>query len=213
MLNFPLLKRKILNNGALVISLLKLRPLLAKIGEGSIVIDCGANVGDITNQFAKTGATVYSFEPDPAAFARLEKRFKDFPNVILHQKAVWIENTEIPFYFHESRSEDELELTVSSSVISNKSNVSESNKVMVEAIDLVAFINDLDAKIALIKIDVEGAEIEILKHILAQETYKKFELAVVETHETKIPGHVEEVANIKAILEEKGVENVKLNWI
>jgi hypothetical protein len=84
---------------------------------------------------------------------------------------------------------------------------------MVEAIDLVAFINDLDAKIALIKIDVEGAEIEILKHILAQETYKKFELAVVETHETKIPGHVEEVANIKAILEEKGVDNVKLNWI
>ena len=213
MINFPLLKRKILNNGALVISLLKLRPLLAKIEEGSIVIDCGANVGDITNQFAKKGATVYSFEPDPAAFARLEKRFKDFPNVILHQKAVWIENTQIPFFFHESRSENELELTVSSSIISNKSNVSESNKVMVKAIDLVAFIDNLDAQVALIKIDVEGAEIEILKHILEKETYKKFDLALVETHETKISGHVEEVAKIKAILEEKGVDNVKLNWI
>jgi FkbM family methyltransferase len=213
MINFPLLKRKILNNGALLISLLKLRPLLAIIGEGSIVIDCGANVGDITNQFAKTGATVYSFEPDPAAFARLEKRFKDLPNVILHQKAVWIENTQIPFFFHEARSGNELELTVSSSVISNKSNVSNTNKVMVEAIDLVAFIDNLKAQVALIKIDVEGAEIEILKQILEKETYKKFDLAVVETHETKIPGHVEEVAKINAILKEKGVENIKLNWI
>ena len=213
MLNFPLLKRKILNNGALVISLLKLRPLLAKIGEGSIVIDCGANVGDITNQFAKTGATVHSFEPDPAAFARLEKRFKDVSNVILHQKAAWIEDTQIPFFFHEARSENELELTVSSSVIGNKSNVSNTNKVMVDAIDLVAFIENLNTQIALIKIDVEGAEIEILKHILEKETYKKFDLAVVETHETKIPGHVEEVAQIKVMMQERGVENVRLNWI
>ena len=213
MLNFPLLKRKILNNGALFISLLKLRPLLAKIGEGSIIIDCGANVGDITNQFAKTGATVYSFEPDPAAFARLEKRFKGVSNVTLYQKAVWIEETQIPFYFHEARSGDELELTVSSSVVSNKSNVSDTNKVMVHAIDLVAFIESLNAPIALMKIDVEGAEIEILNHILEKETYKKFDLAVVETHETKIPGHVEEVAKINAILKAKGVENIKLNWI
>jgi len=213
MISFPLLKRKILNNGALFISLLKLRPLLSKIGKDSIVIDCGANVGDITNQFAKTGATVYSFEPDPAAYAKLEKRFKDSPNVILHQKAVWIEETQIPFFFHEARTENELELTVSSSLISNKSNVSNTNKVMVDTIDLVAFIENLDKRITLIKIDVEGAEIEILKHILEKEVYKKFDLAVVETHETKIPGHVEEVAKIKVMLEKKGIENIKLNWI
>ncbi len=213
MFNFPVLKRKILNNGALLISLFKLRPLLAKIGPGSVVIDCGANIGDITAQFAKTGATVHSFEPDPLAFGRLTKRFSDTENITLHNKAVWIEDTEIPFYFHKDRTEADVELTVSSSVIGDKVNVSETQKVMVQAVDLTAFIEKMNSRVALLKVDIEGAEIELLHKIIESGIYQKIDLAVVETHETKIPGHKEKVAEIKQILAEKGIENIKLNWI
>lgn len=213
MLNFPVLKRKVLNKGALFISLFKLRPLLADIKRGSIIIDCGANIGDITAQFTKTGAKVYSFEPDPLAFGHLQKRFEDKENISLFQQAVWIEDTQIPFYFHKDRKAEEMELTVSSSIVDNKNNINDAQKIMIEAIDLVAFIESLDAPVALLKIDIEGAEIELLHKIIASEIYKKINLAVVETHESKIPGHIEKVAKIKQLLKEKNIDNIKLNWI
>lgn len=207
------LKRKVLNQGALWISLFKLRPLLRNINSDSIVIDCGANVGDITAQFAKTGATVYSFEPDPTAFTILKRRFEHSPNVHLFNQAVWVENTKLSLFFHADRQGGQKEFTVSSSVYDNKVNVDASNKTETQAIDLAEFIHQLGKKVSLIKIDVEGAEIDILKDFIKKETYKKFDLAVVETHETKIPGHVEEVKNLERVFAEKDIRNIKLNWI
>ena len=36
---------------------------------GNIVIDCGANVGDVASRLARSGATIYAFEPQPDCFA------------------------------------------------------------------------------------------------------------------------------------------------
>jgi len=212
-MKFSLLKRKVLNKGALYISLFKLRPLLKGLNSTSIVIDCGANIGDITNKFASTGAQVHAFEPDPQAFSILAKRFANTQNVHLNNAAVWVEDTTLDLHFHEDSDGDSEEFTVSSSVISNKLNVSQSNTVAVKAIDLVAFLQQFDQNIAVLKMDVEGAEIEILDRIITSEVYKKVDLMLVETHETKIPGHQEAVAHLKQKLAEKSIDHVKLNWI
>jgi len=61
--------------------------------------------------------------------------------------------------------------------------------------------------------DIEGAEIEVIQHIIKQETYKKVDLVLVETHENKIPGHDEKVKRLKQLLTSKNIQNIKLNWI
>lgn len=212
-MNLSLLKRKLLNKGALYISLVKLRPLLKRLNSEAIVIDCGANIGDITHKFASTGATVHSFEPDPTAFAILTKRFANHSKIHLHNAAVWIENTTLDLHFHQDSDGAAEEFTVSSSVISNKVNVSQTKTMAVKAIDLIEFIGQFDQNVAILKMDIEGAEIEILHKMIAAEAYKKVDLMLVETHETKIPGHQAAVAEIKQILQEKGIDSIKLNWI
>lgn len=77
------LKRRLSNRSYAVFD-----QMLEQIGAGDIVIDLGANVGEITQQMAATGATVHAFEPDPETFTHLQNATKELGNVVLHQAAV-----------------------------------------------------------------------------------------------------------------------------
>lgn len=71
-------------------SALKMRDhvAFANIGPGDLVIDCGANMGHITQMLADKGAEVHAFEPNPDAFKILQKRFEGSPAVRLFPEAV-----------------------------------------------------------------------------------------------------------------------------
>ena len=211
-MNFSLAKRIVLNKGALWLSYIKLVPILRKLNKDSIVIDCGANVGDITRQFAGTGATVHAFEPDPLAFNILKSRFLNNPKVILHNQGVWDRESELAFYTHKDQQAEDVAYTVGSSIMSNKMNIDQEKKQMIQVINLSDFIKKT-GKVNVIKLDVEGAEIGILFNILKEETYKLFDMMYVETHETKIPGQHAELAAIRQIMKDKNVTNIKLNWL
>lgn len=208
-----LIKRKILNTGALCLSQIKLLPLLLRLNKNSVVIDCGANVGHITSLLARTGATVYAFEPDPVAFELLQQRVKNKKNVTIIKKGVWNKNTFLSLFRHTDTRNNEADFTVGSSIIQSKTNVDASKTQKIEVIDLVEFIQGLGKKISLIKLDVEGAETEILKKILETKAYTLFDLMYVETHETKIPGQKESLNGIIKEMAAKGVKNIKLNWL
>jgi FkbM family methyltransferase len=212
-MKLKLLNRIILNKGALWLSYLKLIPIVRKLTKESIVIDCGANIGDITKKFAATGATVHAFEPDPLAFDLLKRRFETRPNVILYKKGVWDKETDITLFTHKDQQNHELAYTVGSSIISNKINIDQGKKQTIQVIDLSDFIIKLGKRVNLIKLDVEGAETAILQKIINDETYRLFDMMYVETHETKIPGQVQELNSIKQIMKEKNITNIKLNWL
>src|ERR1700692_1145388 len=59
-----------------------------RVNPGSLIIDCGANIGDITSTFARTGAEVYAFEPNPVCFSILSKRFSASPNIKCFNRGV-----------------------------------------------------------------------------------------------------------------------------
>lgn len=203
-----------MNRGVFFISYIRLKSVLKGLSENSVVIDCGANVGDISLLFAKTKAKVFAFEPDPLAFQVLKQRTKGFSNITCFQKAVGTANGTTKMFFHKERAQnDHKTYSVSSSIIGEKANIDTGNYIKIEIIDLTEFIDSLDTRVALIKMDVEGAETEILEKIIEQETYKKVDLLLVETHETKIPRHDEKVARLKDLLKTKNIQNIKLNWI
>ena len=100
-----------------------------------------------------------------------------------------------------------------SSIIAEKINVRTEGGRSIEVIDLVAFIQAQNRKIDLIKLDVEGAEIEILHRIIATKTWNLFEKMYVETHETKIPSQKKDLEIIRKQLLQNNITNIKLDWI
>jgi FkbM family methyltransferase len=212
-MRWSLIKRKVLNAGAILISFVKLIPDLLSLGKRSIVIDCGANVGHISKLFSLTGARVIAFEPDPIAFARLSRRCGKKKNITCIQKGVWDKNTTIQLYTHKESHGDEADFTVGSSIIADKVNVSIDRSQNIEVIDLVDYMQNQNQKIDLVKLDVEGAEIDILKKIINTDAYHLFDRMYVETHETKIPSQVKELEWINQEMKKKGIKNIRLNWI
>jgi FkbM family methyltransferase len=212
-MRWALLKRQVLNAGAIAISYFKLLPDLFRLGKNSLVLDCGANVGHISKLFSLTGATVYAFEPDPVAFKKLVYRCRNKKNITCIRKGVWDKNATIQLYMHKESKEGETSFTVGSSIVADKINVDPAKMQSIEVIDLVAFMLEQPKKIDLVKLDVEGAEIEILKRVLATEAYHLFDRMYVETHETKIPSQAKELELIKQEMKDKGVKNIRLNWV
>ena len=80
-------------------------------------------------------------------------------------------------------------------------------------VDLARFVARLGRRVDVLKLDVEGAEIGILKRMLAEGTPARIGLMLVETHETKIPGQRAEVEALRRELAVRGIYNIRLNWI
>lgn len=120
---------------------------------GDIVIDIGAGIGEFTRWCADTGATVIAFEPDPLAFACLERNTVALPEVRIYPYALWKERTNL-------RLHGSLDTTESSLIEDGKAN---SRNADVEAwtLDGLEFLTRL-AMIDLMKIDGEGVEPEII---------------------------------------------------
>jgi FkbM family methyltransferase len=187
--------------------------ILTNLKPGGIAIDCGANVGDIAVKLAKTGIRVFAFEPNPYAFKKLHSRINGFHNLTCVNKGVWDRNTTTRLYFHQDAANNDEFWSFASSIFSAKNNVDSDHSVNVELIDLTEFIEKLDQPIDFLKIDIEGAECEVLEKFLQKDLQNKVKLTVVETHDSKIPGLKVKTDRIRQTIKDKGVTNIKLSWL
>ena len=187
--------------------------ILGDISANDICIDCGANVGKITQLIADTGATVHAFEPNPFAFKKLQERFRDNDKVICYNMGVLDRKTSIPLYLHVNSDEDEVLWSTGSSMLEFKSNVDNNKKVMVETVDLDEFIINLGSDVRFVKMDVEGVEIEIINKLIDSNTIQKIGFLVAETHEHKIPELVDPTQKLRERLVNDKIDNVDLDWI
>ncbi|NIA69074.1 FkbM family methyltransferase [Pelagibius litoralis] len=184
----------------------------ARLGPGDIAIDCGANVGRFTLPLARSGATVYAFEPNPDAFDRLSQDLAAFDNVQLHQKAVAEAAGTMKLYLHEFAEDDPLKWSTGSSLLAFKGNVREDTFVSVEVVDLAAFMAQLDKPVALLKMDIEGAEVAVLERLLERGLENRIGQAFVEVHDRKMPELAERTNRLRALLRKRGLTNFDLNW-
>ena len=130
-----------------------------------IFIDCGAHCGESILEAKKrfgNETKIYSFEANTNLTNALIDHFKDDNNVKIENKAVWIEDSFIEFYLSTSWSDG-------SSLYSEKisGGVSKNISLKVPCIDLDSFINSFDKDdYIILKLDVEGAEYEILNKLI-----------------------------------------------
>lgn len=121
--------------------------------EGDVVVDIGAGIGEFTLWCAEAGAQVVAFEPDPLAYACLERNVAAIPNVHIVSCALWKERADL-------RLHGSVDTTESSLIEDGKSNARYAD---VEAwpLDQLDFLVRLPV-IDFMKVDGEGVEPEIL---------------------------------------------------
>lgn len=121
--------------------------------EQARILDCGANIGLSVIYLKKLcpGARIIAFEPDPANYALLTKNIRSFElqDVELQEAAIWKENTTLHFSSAGS---------MGSSIDTNGS----TNGVQVKAVRLKDF---LQSPVDFLKIDIEGAEYEVIRDV------------------------------------------------
>jgi len=130
-------------------------------------VDVGAHIGSHSLRAAKVGEEVIAIEPNPESFAMLMKNIKDnnFHNITAYNTALWSSEEELI-----------LQLDQGSSTIYHDSN--ERPKVKVKAVPL----DKLKLKkINLLKIEVEGEEVEVLKE--SAETLNRVDKIIIEVRE------------------------------
>lgn len=207
---FAKLRRKAWADGLLDGVAIGLRP-------GDVVLDCGANMGDVTARLVDSGATIHAFEPDPDCFAHLSRRFAGQANVVLHNAAVGVRPDRLALYRGVSASGSLASASVRNTLLPGARGVDEADCVMVEVLDLPAFIRDLLAttpRIAFAKIDIEGAEIELLTRLHEDGLLDRIGMTVAETHEKKFRHLADDFARLRALIAAHYQPTaVSLDWI
>ncbi len=119
-----------------------------------VIVDLGANVGDtaIFYSILFPEAKIFSVEPNPAVWEKLEKNTEKFPNIKICKYAVSDKTGKIDLYFGDSH--------LGSSIKSREQN---KNSVEVEVYSLEDFykkenLEKISEKIDILKFDIEGAE-------------------------------------------------------
>jgi FkbM family methyltransferase len=180
---------------------------------GDIAIDCGANLGAITRIMAAHGATVHAFEPNPDAFAHLSRACAGQGHIHLHPAAVLDKPGQMTLHLHMNYDRNPERFSSGSSLIAEKRNVDATRGVTVPVIDLCAFIDRLPSPVALLKMDVEGAEYDILHAMLDRGTIAKVAKVFVETHAHAIPSLQASDERLRQRIAEMGLHGkIDLTW-
>jgi FkbM family methyltransferase len=113
-----------------------------------VFVDAGAYLGSYSLRAAKSGSIVYAFEPNPQSFNILNKNANDNNlRIFLYNMALWYK-------------EEELELTLDAGSSSIYHLEKFKPKIKIKSIPLDCLrLRHID----LMKVDVEGAEVEVLK--------------------------------------------------
>ena len=139
-----------------------LEPSIVKVAAGILrpsdtVVDIGANVGFLTRKFASlvgNQGKVLAFEPDPATFDFLLYNTQRLPQVSVFQEAVSDRIGAMSFYLHPTSG-------MSNSLVNAWK---DGRTIQVKTSTLDAWAQDHEIGcIRLVKIDVEGAELLVLR--------------------------------------------------
>ncbi|CDX55875.1 Nodulation protein NoeI [Mesorhizobium plurifarium] len=183
--------------------------MMKRVRKDGLFIDLGANVGDVTRQALRYGMKVIAFEPDPVAREVLSNRFRGDDRVRIIPKAVGA-GARIAT-FHQPQL-DEVWRTEASSLYCSDGHQG-GTSFEVEVIDLVDFLQTIDEPIAVLKMDIEGAEVECIESILDSGIHTSIGQILVETHEAIFPDLADRTRALRERIEHDGYRNIDLSWV
>lgn len=133
--------------------------------EGEVLVDGGAFNGDSTLEFLKAMAnrnlnydSIHCFEPDPAIFKQLERNTCEIPRLITSPLGLWSCNTTLRFV------NSDILKPGSTRIHSETDSLPQPSRDQLTEIHTTSIDKELAGRRAtIIKMDIEGAEVEALK--------------------------------------------------
>lgn len=156
-----------------------------------LYLDLGANNGDtIADELASSRIDFcWGFEPNPQLASDLRHRFEGEPVEIV-EAAAWIEEGVRPLYLGHSLSSTLLEGKVALPDYPEYA-ITYDLSVDVRTVDTAAWLRDHvpDGDAVTIKMDIEGAEYEVLQHLLDSGEIDRIDELRCEFHPERFPAH------------------------
>ena len=186
---------------------------------GDLAIDCGANAGEVSARLLASGADVIAFDPEPWAHDQLTRRFAGESRFTLQPAAVGTAEGAVRLMRAGNFDGNAAQASVKSTVVAGGRQIDESaeNAIEVAQIDFIAFLRDVIAQrgeVAFLKIDIEGAELDLIPAIDAAGLFGAIRCTVVETHERKFRDRAADFQAMRALIGEKyAPSHVSLDWI
>jgi FkbM family methyltransferase len=171
-------------------------------------IDCGAHCGEsilmARHKFGQYITTI-SFEPIPYFASELQKIYENNENTHIVNAAVWINDDVKKFYIS-------TEITDGSSLLGEKINDVKDENVYINipCVDLSTWIKDnfTEDDYVILKLDIEGAEYEVLNKMIEDGSIKLIKELWGEWHENSINDEKIDILSnkIKTYLKENDIE-------
>jgi FkbM family methyltransferase len=129
--------------------------------KGDVIMDCGAHIGNCTILFSRLvgkAGHVIAIEPFEESLKIFMKRTKNLKaKISIFKNGLWSENKKLPLsIFHDQ--------TISCQIVNETEEVHDKNIQLIECRTIDHVISHINPdRLDLIKMDIEGAEIEALK--------------------------------------------------
>ena len=152
---------------------------LEHINNNSIILDIGANIGDVTDVIMKKyNPNIYCYEPNISCYNYMLQRFKKNSKIKIFNVAVSNFSGKTFLYFH-NKSTNISEFNERSSLKKEKDGLDINKKIEVNCINIKEILEKHN-QIDLIKIDIEGSEYEVMPEIIKNKD--KIKMVLCETH-------------------------------
>lgn len=170
----------------------------------NIFLDCGTNICQGLTYFYNNGIIndtyeIHTFEPN-GKLCRVKERIdeitKQVPlNIKIYESAVWVEDGEISFLQEYGVSPTgEIDPAGVMSAIDGVGIFTPGfkNKMVVPSINFSRFVSELPTDSNIIcKMDIEGAEFQVLRHMIKEGTITKIKELYVEFHVRYVPSETQ----------------------
>lgn len=161
-----------------------------------LIIDCGSNIGMSTLYFKiiEPKCRIICFEPDSEAYSYLKTNIKqnNLNYIQIHNVALYSEETLIDFYY-----DPENFASPRMSLMRDRMN---GGKRTVRAVPLSRYINE---PVDFLKMDIEGAELDVLKELRDSGKLSFVKRMAIEYHH-HVTMHVDNMSTMLALLENAG---------
>ncbi len=185
----------------------------------------GANVGLFTDLCLSLGANIHLFEPNKYLVENiLERKYKNNNKVKINNLALGDKDTELVLYNNENF-KNNISRTTGGSIMNNffAKNGKKEEKVVEEKVGVIDFSqylknnfkleNENYPPVYLCKLDIEGAEFDVLEKMIKEKTYKYCKYIVVETHARMFDDGKEKLEKLENLIKENNIKNIYLGWV
>ncbi len=166
----------------------------------------------MTAKLAANGATVHAYEPEPDTFALLAERFAGQAHVHLNNAAVADFDGEADLILPASFSSSPRSASKAASIAHDRYRTDGHQSRTIKVRDIRRILADLPQAPSLIKMDIEGAELDVLDALRAEGLLTPKTALFVETHERMDPSTLPRIAGLQAWARAECPSYLNLYW-